>query len=132
MLVQREVDTWLKSDDDESFAGVEQLIKLEGLLVGGSSGSALSGVLRWLKTEEGSRVATTPGKNVVVILPDRRVLVSSLLVNIDSERSIRNYMSKPWFLDMAMGNKTTTMSKTIQNILGKKAPTQDEAEQGRE
>lgn len=132
MLVQREVDTWLKSDDDESFAGVEQLIKLEGLLVGGSSGSALSGVLRWLKTEEGSKVATTPGKNVVVILPDRRVLVSSLLVNIDSERSIRNYMSKPWFLDMAMGNKTTTMSKTIQNILGKKAPTQDEAEQGRE
>jgi len=132
VLVQREVDTWLKSDDDESFAGVEQLIKLEGLLVGGSSGSALSGVLRWLKTEEGSRVATTPGKNVVVILPDRRVLVSSLLVNIDSERSIRNYMSKPWFLDMAMGNKTTTMSKTIQNILGKKAPTQDEAEQGRE
>jgi len=132
VLVQREVDTWLKSDDDESFAGVEQLIKLEGLLVGGSSGSALSGVLRWLKTEEGSKVATTPGKNVVVILPDRRVLVSSLLVNIDSERSIRNYMSKPWFLDMAMGNKTTTMSKTIQNILGKKAPTQDEAEQGRE
>jgi len=41
-------------------------------------------------------------------------------------------MSKPWFLDMAVGNKMTRMSKTIQNILGKKAPTQDEAEQGRE
>lgn len=132
MLVQREVDTWLKSDDDESFAGVEQLIKLEGLLVGGSSGSALSGALRWLKTEEGSKVATTRGKNVVVILPDRRVLVSSLLVNVDSECSIRNYMSKPWFLDMVMGHKTTRMKQTIQNILGKKAPTQDEAEQGRE
>jgi len=40
-------------------------------LVGGSSGSALSGALRWLKTKEGSKVATTRGKNVVVILPDR-------------------------------------------------------------
>jgi len=41
-------------------------------------------------------------------------------------------MSKPWFLDMAMGNKTTPMGKTVQDILGKKVPTQDEAEQGRE
>lgn len=132
VLVRREVDTWLKSGDDESFAGVEQLIKVEGLLVGGSSGSALSGALRWLKTAEGSKVATTPGKNVVVILPDRRVSVSSLLANIDSQCSIRNYMSKPWFLDMAMENKTTSMSKIVQNILGKKALAQDEVEQGHE
>ncbi|KAL9713590.1 cystathionine beta-synthase [Leucoagaricus gongylophorus] len=115
VLVQKEVTTWLKSGDDESFTGVEQLIKMEGLLVGGSSGSALSGALHWLKTEEGSKVATTPGKNVVVILPD----------------SIRNYMSKPWFLDMAMGNKTTPMSKKIGEILNKKeAPARGDVEPG--
>jgi cystathionine beta-synthase len=42
----------------------------EGLLVGGSSGTALAGALRWLKTAEGQIVADKPGKNVVVLLPD--------------------------------------------------------------
>jgi cystathionine beta-synthase len=70
VLKQKEVDIWLKTEDDESFVVVQQLMRLEGLLVGGSSGSALSGTLRWLKTEEGAKVASTPGKNVVVVLPD--------------------------------------------------------------
>lgn len=131
VLVQKEVTTWLKSGDDESFTGVEQLIKMEGLLVGGSSGSALSGALHWLKTEEGSKVATTPGKNVVVILPDRWVSASSSTASIDCSCSIRNYMSKPWFLDMAMGNKTTPMSKKIGEISNKKeAPARGEVEPG--
>lgn len=42
----------------------------EGLLVGGSSGSSLSGALKWLKSEAGQRVANTEGLNVVVLLPD--------------------------------------------------------------
>ena len=46
------------------------LMRSEGLLVGGSSGTALAGTLRWLKTEEGQVVANERGKNVVVLLPD--------------------------------------------------------------
>jgi len=45
-------------------------MRKEGLLVGGSSGSALSGALTWLKTGEGRIIAETEGKNVVVLLPD--------------------------------------------------------------
>lgn len=70
VLKQTEVTTWLKSGDEESFVAVQELMRKEGLLVGGSSGSALSGALRWLKSEEGARIAATPGKNVVVLLPD--------------------------------------------------------------
>jgi cystathionine beta-synthase len=44
-------------------------MRSEGLLVGGSSGSVLTGALRWLKGE-GKDVANTLGKNVVVLLPD--------------------------------------------------------------
>lgn len=64
------VDSWLKSSDEESFAAVRVLMRSEGLLVGGSSGSALSGALRWLESGEGTSVANTEGANVVVLLPD--------------------------------------------------------------
>jgi len=71
VLARSAVDVWLKSGDEESFSAVQQLMRQEGLLVGGSSGSALSGALAWLsETEEGKKVAQTPGLNVVVLLPD--------------------------------------------------------------
>ena len=64
------MDFWLKSSDEESFAAAGLLMRQEGLLVGGSSGSSLSGALRWLKSDEGQGIADTVGKNVVVLLPD--------------------------------------------------------------
>ncbi|EKM81768.1 hypothetical protein AGABI1DRAFT_70201 [Agaricus bisporus var. burnettii JB137-S8] len=112
VLKQTEVTTWLKSGDEESFVAVQELMRKEGLLVGGSSGSALSGALRWLKSEEGARIAATPGKNVVVLLPD----------------GVRNYMSKPWFLEMALENSASSLKHTIDQVLGSK-PTQEHAEQ---
>lgn len=45
-------------------------MRIEGLLVGGSSGSALCGALKWLRSEKGKEVAGTEGTNVVVLLPD--------------------------------------------------------------
>jgi cystathionine beta-synthase len=68
--VQGDIDEWLKTSDEEAFAAVRLLMRHEGLLVGGSSGSALSGALRWLKSEGGRKIADTPGLNVVVLLPD--------------------------------------------------------------
>ncbi|KAL4242589.1 Cysteine Synthase/Cystathionine Beta-Synthase [Abortiporus biennis] len=98
-----DVDTWLKTGDEESFEAVRKLMRLEGLLVGGSSGSALSGALRWLKSDEGKKVAQTKGANVVVLLAD----------------GIRNYMSKPWFLKMALEAEPSPLAKQISNILQK-------------
>jgi cystathionine beta-synthase len=68
------VDEWVKTEDRESFQMARRLIRQEGLLCGGSSGSAVVGALRVAE-----RIG--PNKRIVIILPD----------------SVRNYMSK--FLD---------------------------------
>ncbi|KAJ6581517.1 cystathionine beta-synthase [Mycena capillaripes] len=96
-----DVDSWIKTGDEESFAAVRVLMRSEGLLVGGSSGSALSGAEKWFKTEAGQRVGQTEGMNVVLILAD----------------GIRNYMSKPWFLSMAMNAERTELAANIADVL---------------
>jgi len=68
------VDEWVKTEDGPSFRMARRLIRHEGLLVGGSSGSAM-----WATLEVAKRVG--PGKRLVTLLPD----------------SVRNYMTK--FLD---------------------------------
>lgn len=64
------MDVWIKTSDDDAFAAAKLLMSEEGLLIGGSSGSALAGTLQWLKTSEGGEIANSSGKNVVVLLPD--------------------------------------------------------------
>ena len=71
VLDRRLVDRWVKSNDRDSFLVARQLIRQEGLLVGGSSGSAV-----WAALQIGKELGA--GKRVVVILPD----------------SIRNYLTK--------------------------------------
>ncbi|KAG5508157.1 hypothetical protein JKF63_05411 [Porcisia hertigi] len=65
------VDRWVKTRDQESFKLARELHREEGLLVGGSSGSAMAGVLEAAKD-------LRPDQRCVVILAD----------------GIRNYMSK--------------------------------------
>uniref|UniRef100_A0A674JC26 Cystathionine beta-synthase n=1 Tax=Terrapene triunguis TaxID=2587831 RepID=A0A674JC26_9SAUR len=65
------VDLWCKSNDADSFLMARRLIREEGLLCGGSSGSAMSIAVKAART-------LTEGQRCVVILPD----------------SVRNYMSK--------------------------------------
>ena len=71
VLDQSLVDDWIYIDDAHSFHYARRLIREEGLLVGGSSGSAVWGML--LAVEKYPHV-----KKALTILPD----------------SIRNYMSK--------------------------------------
>ncbi len=65
------VDEWVYVDDRSSFLMARRLIREEGLLVGGSSGSAVHGMLEALDRRPDTRRA-------LVLLPD----------------SIRNYLSK--------------------------------------
>ncbi|CAK1550533.1 unnamed protein product [Leptosia nina] len=65
------VDKWVKTDDLKSLPMARRLIKEEGLLCGGSSGSAMWGAVQAAKSLK-------RGQRCVVILPD----------------SIRNYMTK--------------------------------------
>ena len=68
------IDEWVKTEDREAFLTARRLIRKEGLLCGGSSGTAM-----WAALQVARRVG--PGKRFVVILPD----------------SVRNYMTK--FMD---------------------------------
>ncbi|WWC92240.1 cystathionine beta-synthase [Kwoniella dendrophila CBS 6074] len=103
------VDKWIKTDDEEAFAATKRLIREEGLFVGGSSGSALSGALRFLKSEDGKSIAADPNANVVVILPD----------------GVRNYISKPWFLETSKRpvnediDEKEDLHSTIKGIIGR-------------
>ena len=65
------VDKWVKTDDKESLLMARQLLREEGMLCGGSSGSVMVAVTQVASSLES-------GKRCVVILPD----------------SIRNYMTK--------------------------------------
>uniref|UniRef100_A0A8C0R4J7 Cystathionine beta-synthase n=1 Tax=Canis lupus dingo TaxID=286419 RepID=A0A8C0R4J7_CANLU len=65
------VDKWFKSNDEEAFAFARMLIAQEGLLCGGSAGSAVSVAVKAAQELQ-------EGQRCVVILPD----------------SVRNYMSK--------------------------------------
>jgi cystathionine beta-synthase len=68
------VDEWIKTEDGPSFRMARRLIRREGLLVGGSSGSAMWATLEYAKKMK-------PGQRVLTILAD----------------GVRNYMTK--FLD---------------------------------
>ena len=84
-----DIDQWMKTGDPESFAAVQQIMRKEGLLVGGSSGSALSGALEWLRSDAGRQIAETEGANVVVLLADGYVLsVKPMLPYLTSVRLV--------------------------------------------
>jgi len=68
------VDEWVKTEDGPSFTTARRLIRREGLLVGGSSGSAV-----WATLQVARRMKK--GQRILTILPD----------------GVRNYMTK--FLD---------------------------------
>lgn len=80
VLSRDEVDVWLKTSDEEAFSATHRLIRLEGLLVGGSSGSVLAGALRWLKGEGWDTVGGVEGANAVVLLPDGLVFLVQILL----------------------------------------------------
>ncbi|KAA1470296.1 pyridoxal phosphate-dependent enzyme beta subunit [Dentipellis sp. KUC8613] len=95
------IDCWMKTGDPDAFDAVKLIMRLEGLLVGGSSGSALAGALAWLRSDAGKAVAETPGLNVVVLLPD----------------GIRNYIGKEWFLKMTLQAEPTPLAKIIADAM---------------
>ncbi|KAL1841826.1 hypothetical protein VTK73DRAFT_3377 [Phialemonium thermophilum] len=86
------VDKWYKTDDRESFALARRLIAEEGLLVGGSSGSAMAAMLRAVKELNLGR-----GDVVVVVLPD----------------SIRSYLTKFADDDWLAANDLLPLSEPV-------------------
>jgi cystathionine beta-synthase len=71
VLDRQHVDKWIKSEDGPSFEYARKLIAREGMLVGGSSGTAMYAAMQIARD-------LPEGKRVVVLLPD----------------NIRNYITK--------------------------------------
>ncbi|KYQ89635.1 cystathionine beta-synthase [Tieghemostelium lacteum] len=93
VLERKLVDKWIKSVDRESFIMARRLIKEEGLLCGGSSGSAMVAALEAAKELK-------EGQRCVVLLAD----------------SIRNYMSKhlndDWMVDNGFADPKYVYTKS--------------------
>ncbi|GJJ11284.1 hypothetical protein Clacol_005516 [Clathrus columnatus] len=121
VLSRDEVDVWLKTNDQEAFAASHRLIRTEGLLVGGSSGSAMAGALKWLKGEGWNSVGGVEGANAVVLLPDGSVSECSMrnfkFLTLSPIDRIRNYMSKPWFRDTILNRPPSHLAQTISRLL---------------
>ena len=94
------VDRWIKTRDRESFIMARQLIAEEGLLVGGSSGSAVWAALQAAKDLKA-------GQRCVVLLPD----------------SVRNYMTKflddQWMRDNGFFESTWQLKRVGELLDGK-------------
>jgi cystathionine beta-synthase len=94
MLDRSLVDEWVKTSDQPSFLLARRLIREEGLLVGGSSGSAMYAALQKAST-------LSRGQNCVVILPD----------------GVRNYMTK-FVDDKWMRDNDFFQTATIEGRVG--------------
>ncbi len=67
------VDDWIKAPDKESYLMARRLMSEEGMMCGGSSGTAMWAAIKYIKEKNIGK-----GKRCVVLLPD----------------NIRNYMTK--------------------------------------
>lgn len=104
MLDRTYTDKWLKVGDKEAFDCARRLIKEEGMLCGGSSGTALAGALQAIKD-----LNIGEGKRVVVLLPD----------------SVRNYITKFINNDWMYENGFITESECFDLTYGKLVPNTD-------
>lgn len=82
------IDDMVQVEDKESFLLTRQLLTQEGLYCGVSSGSAVIGAIKWIKSQ-GDRLK---GKNVLVVLPDSGNRYMSKVFNDD-------WMREAGFLD---------------------------------
>lgn len=84
------VDDVVQVDDRESFLMTRRLVREEGLFVGGSSGSAVAGALKYIQ-----KAGLGADKTVVVLLPDSGSRYLSKIFNDEWMRE-HGYLADPW------------------------------------
>lgn len=85
------LDAFVEVDDRESFEMARRLTREEGLFVGGSSGSAVAGAIRWLEDRP-----LPAGATVVVLLPD------------SGDRYLSKFFSDDWMRENGLAEPGAT------------------------
>lgn len=75
-LALSELDEVVRVDDKECFLTARELVRQEGLFVGGASGAAVAGALKYAR-------ATQKKENIVIVLGDRASMYLSKIFNDD-------------------------------------------------
>jgi cystathionine beta-synthase len=84
----KSMDDIVQVTDRESFTMARRLIREEGLLCGGSSGSAVAGAIRW--AEKNAKEPRERPLNIVVLLPD------------SSSRYLSKFLNDEWLKDAGL------------------------------
>lgn len=91
------IDAVVKVDDKESFLNARRLAREEGMLVGGSAGSAMAGAMKYVRAERLGEDQT-----VVVLLPDT------------GERYLSKFYDDNWMRDNAFLGQELTIGAILQ------------------
>ena len=94
------LDEFVQVNDRESFRYARRMAREEGLFVGGSSGSAVAGAVRWLESRP-----IPEGATVVVILPD------------SGDRYLSKFYSDEWMREEGLLDETAT----ARDLVGRKS-----------
>ncbi len=105
------MDDCVQVNDKESFQMARRLIRDEGILCGGSSGSAVAGAIKFAerikKEREAAGVVGEPYK-VLIIIPD------------SSSRYLSKFLNDEWLKDAGLIERDDGMSGIVDDILSKK------------
>lgn len=94
------LDEFVEVDDRESFDTARRLAREEGLFVGGSSGSAVAGAVKWLRGRP-----LPEGSSVVVILPD------------SGDRYLSKFYSDDWLRENGLAGNGPTARDVLRTKL---------------
>lgn len=112
VLDRKRVDKWIKTDDSDSFELARRIIREEGILVGGSSGSALQAALEVAKD-------LTENDTLVVVFPDS---IRSYLSKFADDEWMKTNGFKVETAEAASKSDDFLSNHTIKDLVADKAP----------
>ena len=96
------MDDVVQVNDRESFVMARRLIREEGLLCGGSSGSAVAGAIKY--AERVSRMGNEPMR-ILVIIPD------------SSSRYLSKFLNDEWLKDAGLLERDGAIAGTVDDVI---------------